>query len=278
MERGIVDSHQHFWKVGLFDYPWMNPGVEVLYRDYAPEDLEPLLEQCGVARTVLVQASNSVEETRWMLGLAEAYPRIAGVVGWVDLASPAAGRQLDELARNPKLKGVRHLVESEPDDAWLAREDVIAGLGEVAARGLTCDLLVHTRHLEHVVALAKRCPSLRMVVDHMAKPPIASGEIDAWASAIERVAAAPTIWCKLSGLVTEANLSAWTVENLRPCVERALAAFGPGRMLFGSDYPVCLRAASYGRVLEAFRTLLVGLAPGDRERIFSMNAVEFYGL
>jgi L-fuconolactonase len=199
-------------------------------------------------------------------------------VGWVDLASPDAGRQLDDLARNPNLKGVRHLVESEPDDAWLVRGDVMAGLGEVAARGLTFDLLVHTRHLEHVVALAQRCPDLRMVVDHMAKPPVRGGEVEAWRASIDRVARMPTIWCKLSGLVTEANLSSWTVDDLQPFVEHALDAFGPERMLFGSDYPVCLRAAGYARVLRAFRTLLADLGAGDRERIFSVNAVEFYNL
>jgi L-fuconolactonase len=277
MQDTVVDSHQHFWEVGRFEYPWMSPEVAVLYRDYTPADLEPLLREHGVGRTVLVQASNSVEETRWMLALADAHPFVAGVVGWVDLASPEAGRQLDDFARHPKFKGVRHLVESEPDD-WLAREDALGGMREVAARGLAFDLLVHTRHLRHVPALADRVPGLRMVVDHMAKPPIASGAIDEWADAIGRVADVPGVRCKLSGLVTEASHGGWAEGDLRPYVERALDLFGAGRMMFGSDYPVCLLAADYGRVLGAFRALLAGLGEEDRRRVFSENAEEFYGL
>ena len=278
MERRIVDAHQHFWKVGLFDYPWMSPEVEVLCRDYLPEDLEPLAEQCGVARTVLVQASNSLEETRWLLGLADAHPLVAGVVGWVDLESPDVGRQLDELAAHPKFKGVRHLVESEPADDWLVRRRVLDGLRELAARDVPYDLLVHTRHLEHVPAIADACPKLRMVVDHMAKPPIAAGRVDEWARELERAAEVETIHCKLSGLVTEADPRGWRVEDLRPYVEHALGCFGPERLIFGSDYPVCLRAASYGEVLDSFGSLLAGLGDRDRELVFGGNAARFYNL
>ncbi len=278
MARAIVDSHQHFWRVGLFDYPWMSPDLGVLYRDYLPDDLSPVLAECGVARTVIVQASDSVAETRWMLGLADENPFVAGVVGWVDLASRDVGRQLDDLSAHPMFKGVRHLVESEPDDDWLVRPSVLRGLRELASRDLTFDLLVHTRHLDHVPVIADECPGLRMVVDHLAKPPIATGEIDEWSRRIERVAAIESIHCKLSGLVTEADHAGWSVDDLRPYVEHAVECFGPRRLLFGSDFPVCLLAATYERVLSSFETLLDGLGESARECIFAGNATRFYRL
>jgi len=278
MEGHIVDSHQHFWQVGRFDYPWMSPEVGVLHRDYLPPALEPVLKGCGVARTVLVQASNSVEETRWMLGLADAHPFIAGVVGWVDLTGPEVGRQLDELTAHPKFKGVRHLVESEPADDWLARPDVLRALGVLASYGVSYDLLVHTRHLGHVKTVAEKCPGLSLVVDHMAKPPVARGEVEEWARELKGVAAYPNVRCKLSGLVTEADVTSWRAEDLRPFVERALEFFGPERLMFGSDWPVCLLAASYGQVLESFQSLLSGLSDEERGRIFARNAAEFYRL
>jgi L-fuconolactonase len=274
----IIDSHQHFWQVGHFDYPWMSSEVEVLYQDYLPSQLEPILKESGVGNTVLVQASNSLAETYWLLSLAERYPFIAGVVGWVDLKDPEMEQELEVLIANPKFKGVRHLVESEPADDWLVQPSVLKGLRELARHRVSYDLLVHTRHLKHVKTVAEACPNLRLVIDHMAKPPIASGEITEWASALKEVAAYPNTWCKLSGLVTEANLTSWTAEDLRPYVERALEFFGPKRIMFGSDWPVCLLAASYDHVVEAFQSLLAGLAEEDRSRIFGENAREFYRL
>ncbi|MCM3901195.1 MAG: amidohydrolase family protein [Pyrinomonadaceae bacterium] len=272
----IVDAHQHFWQVGHFDYPWMNPEVEVLYQDYLPSQVEPILKECDVAKSVLVQASNSLAETYWLLSLAERHPFIAGVVGWVDVRHPEMEQELEVLTANPKFKGVRHLVESEPADDWLIQPSVLKGLQVLEKHHVSYDLLVHTRHLKHVKTVAEACPSLRLVVDHMAKPPIASGEIADWASALKEVAAYPNVWCKLSGLVTEANWTSWTTEDLRPYVERALEFFGPKRMMFGSDGPVCLLAGSYAQVLEAFQWLLADLAEEDRNRIFSGNATVFY--
>ena len=279
MENRIVDSHQHFWQVGRFDYPWMSSDVEVLYRDYLPPALEPILKQNGVAQTVLVQASNSVEETRWMLKLADDYPFIAGVVGWVDLMSDEATRhQLEELTAHPKFKGVRHLVESEPSDDWLSQPQVLSGLRQLSRYGISYDLLVHTRHLKHVKTVAENCPELRLVIDHMAKPPVAGGEMDEWKREIREAANFPNIFCKLSGLVTEANWSEWQTEDLRPFVDYALEIFGPGRLMYGSDYPVCLLAASYERVLESFDSLLTALDDDDKSRIFGKNATQFYRL
>ena len=272
----IVDSHQHFWQVGRFDYPWMSPEVDVLCHDYLPEALDPVLKRNGVEKTILVQASNSLEETRWLLNLAERNSFIAGVVGWVDLTADGFADQLDEFTAHSKFKGVRHLVESEPQDDWLIQPTVRANLRILARRGIAYDLLVHTRHIKYATIMADSSPELRVVVDHMAKPPIGRGEIDDWSRALGEIASRPNVWCKLSGLVTEANRTSWRVEDLKPYVDRALEVFGRQRMMFGSDWPVCLLAASYDRVLESCEKLLAGLDERGRDRIFSRNALEFY--
>lgn len=274
----IIDSHQHFWQVGHFDYPWMRPDVGVLYQDYLPSQLEPILKECNVDQTILVQASNSLAETYWLLSLAERHPFIAGVVGWVDLGDPEIEQELEVLMANPKFKGVRHLVESEPSDDWLVQPTVVKGLQVLEKHQVSYDLLVHTRHLKHVKTVAEACPNLRLVIDHMAKPQIATGQIADWASALKEVAAYPNVWCKLSGLVTEANLISWTTEDLRPYVERALEFFGPKRMMFGSDWPVCLLAASYDQVLKSSQSLLAGATQEDKQWIFAGNAIELYNM
>jgi L-fucono-1,5-lactonase len=274
----IIDSHQHFWQVGRFDYPWMSSSLGVLYRDYLPNQLEPILAQNGVSKTVLVQASNSIEESRWLLSLTNEHPFIAGVVGWVDLGSDDIDRQLDELVSHPKFKGVRHLVESEPADDWLVQPQVLRGLKRLSSYGVSYDLLVHTRHLKYIQKVVDACPDLKLVIDHMAKPPIANGEIDTWRQELKQVAANEQINCKLSGLVTEANWTSWTKSDLRPYVDCALELFGSSRLLFGSDHPVCLLAASYELVLASFRELLNELSGDEQQRIFGSNAAEFYRL
>ena len=274
----ILDSHQHFWQVGRFDYPWMTPEVEVLCRDYLPPALVPMLERHQVGKTILVQASNSLEETRWLLKLAEQNSFIAAVVGWVDLTANGIVDQLDEFTSHSRFKGVRHLVESEPQDDWLTQPDVLANLRTLARRGVAYDLLVHTRHLQHALTVADSCPELRLVVDHLAKPPIARGEIDEWSRGMREFGSRPNVWCKLSGLVTEADWTSWRVADLKPYVDVALEVFGPRRMMFGSDWPVCLLAGSCDRVLEAAQSLLGELGEEDRRRIFAANAVEFYRL
>ena len=249
----------------------MSEVLGVLYRDYLPADLSPILQRHHITQTVLVQASNSIAESRWLLELAESHDFIGGVVGWVDLTDP-------EIPTHPKLKGVRHLVESEPDDDWLIQPAVLSGLQKVSEYGLSYDLLVHTRHLKHVPKVAETCPSLALVIDHLAKPPIARNEIDAWSRAFKPLANFPNIHCKLSGLVTEASWDSWRVDDLRPYVDCALESFGVDRMMFGSDYPVCLLAASYDRVLDAFFEILKDVNDADREKIFANNAAEFYRL
>ncbi len=266
----IVDAHQHFWEVGRFDYPWMTSDLGVLYHDYLPSG-----PQSGVEQIVVVQASNSVAESRWLLSLAESHDFIGGVVGWVDLASASIDDELAELTRDPKFKGVRHLVESEPADDWLVQPAVIAGLQRLAEYGLSYDLLVHTRHLRHARTVAERCPALRLVIDHLAKPPIAKHGFEEWAREFAPLAEYPNMYCKLSGLVTEADWNSWTTDDLRPYVEYAMELFGPRRLMFGSDHPVCLLAATYERVLESFQEIV-----GDEhsELIFRENARAFYRL
>ena len=269
----MIDSHQHFWQVGRFDYPWMSKDLGVLYRDYLPDDLKPILDQNSIEKTVLVQASNSVVESRWLLHLADSNNFIAGVVGWVDLTSSDI-----DLPVHPKFKGVRHLVESEPNDEWLIQPSVLSNLQKLSERGLSYDLLVHTRHLKHVPVVAEACPDLALVIDHLAKPPIARNEIKEWSRAFKPLATYPNIHCKLSGLVTEANWNSWQPDDLRPFVDCALEFFGPERMMFGSDYPVCLLASSYDRGLDSFLEVLQYLSDADREKIFSINATKFYRL
>ena len=256
----------------------MTPDVEVLCRDYLPWMLEPILHRNGVAQTVLVQASNSLEETLWLLELADENSFIAGVVGWIDLQNEETARQLDALTTRSKLKGIRHLVESEAADNWLTQASVVRGLCELGKRGLTYDLLVHPRHLKYAMQVVAQCPDTQFVIDHIAKPPIKSGGIGAWARELKPLAAFPNVSCKLSGLVTEANWSNWRIEDFKPCVETALEYFGPERMIFGSDWPVCFLAATYEQVLDAVQRLLAHLNEDERRRIFSANAVEFFRL
>jgi L-fuconolactonase len=274
----IIDSHQHFWQVGQFDYPWMTRDLGVLYRDYLPGELAPILKENGVDKTVLVQASNSVNESRWLLQLADENRFIAGVVGWVDLMSPIIDSQLQELSAHPKFKGVRHLVESETQDDWLVQPEVLSGLRRLSSYRLSYDLLVHTRHLKHVSKVAEACPELALVIDHLAKPPIAKNEIKEWSLAMEPLARYPNLHCKLSGLVTEADWTTWQTNDLRPFVDCTLELFGSDRLMFGSDYPVCLLAAPYNRVLESFQEILEGLSDTEREKVFSQNAAQFYRL
>ena len=274
----LIDSHQHFWQVGRFPYPWLTPELGVLYRDYLPPELEPLLSRNQVEKTVLVQASNSIEETHWFLSLADQYPFIAGVVGWVDLGNPEVERQLETLAAYKKFKGVRHLVESEPVDDWLIQPAVLRGLKALATFDLSYDLLVHTRHLKYISQVVEVCASSRFVIDHLAKPPIKNGELNEWAAAIKPLANYRNLYCKLSGLVTEADHRSWTVTDLQPYVEIALEYFGPERLMFGSDYPVCLLAASYDQVVQSAQELVAQLNPPDQAKIFRLNATEFYRL
>jgi L-fuconolactonase len=273
-----IDAHQHFWDIHRFQYPWMPPGESPLRRNYVPQDLEPILKRNRFAGSVVVQANTIIEETLWLLELASEHEFVRGIVGWVDLTDPRVGATLDEFQRHAKFKGVRHLVHDEPDVNWLLRAEVIAGLRELARREIPYDLLLRPQHLKIVPGVAEKVPGLRMVVDHIAKPPIASGRMDDWAEDMATVAKIPNVYCKLSGMITEADPRGWKAEHLQPYVAHVLKLFGPERLMFGSDWPVCTLAGSWKEVLAAF-TQAIGPQPIEvREKLLGGTADRFYRL
>lgn len=277
-----IDAHQHFWRLDQprpFDYAWLDaPPLAPIRRDYLPEHLEPQLAAAGVDRTVFVQTQHHLDENRWALELAARNPFIAGVVGWVDLASPECERQLLEFKSHPKFVGVRHVTQDEPDDDFIVREPVLRGLQVLERHDVPFDLLFYVKHLRHVPALAARLPRLRMAIDHLSKPHIKERRLDDWLPHFEAAARFPNVYCKLSGMITEADWRRWTAEDLKPYVGAALECFGPERLMFGSDWPVCELAGTYGQVHRALVDALGPLSPGERARIFGETAREFYRL
>jgi L-fuconolactonase len=276
MSIPIVDAHQHFWDVERFHYPWITPQIDVLRRAFLPEHLKPILAKAGVDRTILVQALHSLAESRWLLELASANEFIAGVVVWVDLTSSSLGRDLDEIQVHPKFKGVRHDIEDEPDEKWMIRKDVLLGLTEIECRGIPFDLLVRPRHLKYIPILRASCPRLKLVVDHIAKPAIARGEMDPWARDLELVARLPNVCCKLSGMITEASWESWKPDDLKPFVEHVVRQFGYSRLMFGSDWPVCTLAGSYQQAMAALRHVLGSLSDADATKVWGGSAIDFY--
>jgi L-fuconolactonase len=275
----IIDSHQHFWQLGRFDYGWLDePQHAPIRRDFLPGDLAPLIKDVGVDRTVFVQTQHNVEENRWVLKLAEEHPWIVGVVGWVDLASPKCEEQLLEFKDHPKFVGIRHIVQGEPDDDFIIRDNVMRGLAVLEKHRMPYDLLFFVQHLRHAPTIAKRFPNLPLVIDHLSKPKIKDGLIDDWRKDLKAAAAYPNVWCKLSGMVTEADWKRWKPADLKPYVETALECFGPNRCMFGSDWPVCELAGTYRQVYDALVEVLGPISDSERERIFAGSAIEFYGL
>lgn len=261
----IVDAHQHFWDPSRADYPWMTGDAAALRRRYGPDDLAPLLAEHGVDGTVVVQARASLDETHELLELAAATPFVLGVVGWVDLTGEDVAEVLADLGDG--LAGVRHQVHDEPDPAWLLREEVQRGLAAVAEAGLAYDLLVRTAELPAALEAARRLPELRFVLDHVAKPPLRDGDLDAWARGVAALAVRPNVTCKLSGLFTEAEPG----TDLVPVVERALDWFGPDRCMFGSDWPVCTLAAGYGDTIELVRSAGEAVLAGTAVRTYRLQ-------
>lgn len=276
----ILDAHQHFWQRSQpFDYRWLDsPPLARIRRDYLPADLEPLIRAAGVDRTLFVQTQHNVAENRWAMALADRHDWIAGVVGWVDLTSPDCERQLLEFRAHRKFVGVRHITQDEPDDDFIVRDDVLRGLKVLEKHRVPFDLLFHVRHLPHAATLAARLPDLPLVIDHLAKPGIKDGRTDGWLEPLRAAARFPNVFCKLSGLITEADWQTWRPADLRPYVQSALDAFGPSRCLFGSDWPVCELAGSYRQVLDALLEVLGPISADERAAVLGGTASRFYGI
>ncbi|MBC6468299.1 amidohydrolase family protein [Actinomadura alba] len=278
----FVDAHHHVWDLSVRDQDWITgERLAPLRRDFSLDDLRPEATAAGVTATVLVQTITVAAETPEFLALAAADDLVAGVVGWVDLTAPDVADALAALREAPGggyLAGIRHQVQGEPDQDWLCRPDVRRGLRAVAGAGLAYDLLTLPHQLPAAVRTATVLPELTFVVDHLSKPPIASGELEPWAGRMRELARLPNVMCKLSGLVTEADWGRWDIGDLRPYADVVLDAFGPRRLMFGSDWPVCLLAAPYDRVVEAGRELTAQLSAAEREAVFGGTAVRAYGL
>lgn len=273
-----IDAHQHFWNPARGDYGWMQKGDPVLDRPYGPQDLAGHLAEHGIEKTVLVQAAATVNETEYMLGLADATPHIAGVVGWIDFERAEDRAVLQRLAAHPKFLGVRPMIQDIADASWMLRKDIQWAFEAVTDLDLCFDALGFPRHLENFNTLLRRYPDMRVVIDHCMKPQIGDGMggFDHWAEGMSRLAETGA-YAKFSGLVTEAEED-WTVEDLRPYAAHVFAAFGPARIMWGSDWPVVRLRCEYGRWRAAAEELTSGLSVADKARVFGGTAAEFYRL
>jgi L-fuconolactonase len=272
-----IDAHQHFWIYNQREYDWIDETMASIRRDFLPADLRPELEDTGFAGSVVVQVRQTLEETRWLLELAEDNPFILGVVGWVDLRSPRLYQDLQSFAGKSKLVGIRHIVQSEPDD-FLLDAGFLRGISVLQEFDLAYDLLIYTKHLPLAAEFVKRFPRQRFVLDHLAKPPIRSRAIDLWARGMRELASFPNLHAKVSGLVTEADWRGWKPEDLRPYLDVAFESFGAKRLMIGSDWPVCTVAASYGQVVNLVKDYMSSYTAEDREAVFGGNAANFWRL
>jgi L-fucono-1,5-lactonase len=273
-----IDAHQHFWEYSPEQYGWISDTMAILKRDFLPADLKPLLGAEGFEGSIAVQARQDTEETKWLLKLAEENDFIKGVVGWVDLCSADVGAELERLAGQAKFVGVRHVLQDEPDDGFMLRRDFRRGIGMLAQHRLTYDLLLYPRHLPVAVRLVREFPDQQFVLDHIAKPLIADGLVEPWDRDIRELAEFDNVWCKLSGMVTEAGWGDWSKEDFRPYLDVVMEAFGPERLMIGSDWPVCMLSAEYTKTMEIVQDYISDLDPGQQEGILGENSAKFYGL
>jgi L-fuconolactonase len=273
-----IDSHQHFWRYNPQRDTWITDEMSVLKRDFMPEDLLPELQTNEIDGCVAVQADQSEQETQFLLRLADQHPEIKGVVGWVNLCVPEVGERLAYFSQFDKLRGVRHIVQSEPDDRYMLRREFCNGIGCLKEFALTYDILIHPKQLSAAIELVARFPEQRFVIDHIAKPEIRGGEPGDWAVQMRIIATSPNVYCKLSGLITEADWANWRSEHFEPYLDIVFQAFSSERLMFGSDWPVCLLAGRYEDTRKVIESYVRGLAPAEREAIFGLNAAAFYGL
>jgi L-fuconolactonase len=273
-----IDAHQHFWIYDPREYGWIDDSIASLRRDFLPGDLKPELEGSGFGGAVAVQARQTLEETRWLLELAASAPYVRGVVGWVDLRSPQVRSHLEAFAGNPKLVGIRHIVQSEPDDRFLLQPDFLQGIAVLGEFDLAYDILIYPKHLPVAAEFVHRFPGQRFVLDHLAKPPIKSGEVHSWARGIRDLSSSPNVFCKLSGLVTEADWHQWKREHFTPYLDTAFQCFGPERLMIGSDWPVCTVAASYAQTIDLVKNYLSQYGQEVHEAVLGRNAARFWRL
>jgi L-fuconolactonase len=272
-----LDSHQHFWSFDEREYDWIDERMSRIRRDFAPSDLEPLLRRNGFDGSIAVQVRQTLSETSYLLELAGKHELIRGVVGWVDLRSPDVRSALERFSLNPRFRGVRHVVQAEPDTRFLLREDFLRGVALLRDFDLAYDILVYHHHLPAVIEFVERLPDQRLVLDHIGKPAIARGEIEPWASAIRKLGRRENLYCKVSGMVTEADWSAWKKSDFTLYLETVLEAFGSKRLVFGSDWPVSTLAASYEEVVGIVDDFFSTLSTEEKDAVFGGNAVELYG-
>jgi L-fuconolactonase len=274
----ILDSHHHFWKYDPVEYGWIDDAMKAIRKDFLPEDLEKEIKAAGVDGVVSVQARQTADETEWLLGFAGRHDFIKGVVGWVDLLSPAAAADLERLAACTKLKGVRHVVQSEPDDQFILRDDFNRGVSPLKSLGLRYDILIFERHLPQTIKFVDRHPDQVFILDHIAKPKIKANQLSPWRQNIRELSRRENVYCKVSGLVTEADFTSWTEAQLWPYFDIVLEAFKPRRLMFGSDWPVCLVACDYERWLRLVEHWTADLSKDEQKWILGDTAIEAYGL
>jgi L-fuconolactonase len=273
-----IDSHQHFWIYNSLEYDWIDGSMSAIRRDFLPVHLTQELTKFGFDGSVVVQARQSIEETEWLLGLADANPMIKGVVGWVDLQSLGLIHQLRKYAAHPKFVGVRHVVQGEPEDDFILGNDFNRGVSLLKEFGLTYDILVFPKHLPYAVKFVEMHPEVTFVLDHIAKPFIKAGTITPWEEDIARLSQFPNVYCKVSGMVTEADWNNWKTEDFKPYLETIFNGFGPDRIMIGSDWPACLVAGDYSRVMSIVLDYISAFSEMDKNKILGMNAIKAYKL
>jgi L-fuconolactonase len=274
----IIDAHHHLWNYDPVEYEWIGPEMAAIRRSFLPEDLNAMLGANGVRGAVAVQARQTLEETRWLLDLARTHDRMAGVVGWAPLIDAGVEATLERFATDRKLKGVRHILQAEADDRFMLREDFNRGIGLLRSFGLVYDILIYERHLPQAIEFVDRHPEQVFVLDHIAKPRIAVGEISPWKERIADLGKRQNVFCKFSGVVTEADWKRWDAGSIRPYWDAVLESFGPSRMMFGSDWPVLLVASSYEHWMETVRGFTSELTSAEQSRIWGETATAVYGL
>lgn len=273
-----IDAHQHFWNYSPVKDAWIADDMKVIQRDFLPQDLLPALQQQGIDGCIAVQADQSEQETLFLLDLANKFDFIKGVVGWVDLRAANIAASLKHFSKFPKLKGFRHIVQGEAEDDFLLRKDFCRGIDLLSEYNFTYDILIYPRHLKYATEFVRRFPQQPFVIDHLAKPFIKDKKIDDWRKDIEEIAQADNVYCKLSGMVTEADWKGWKEDDFKLYIDTVVENFGPGRIMFGSDWPVCLIAADYAQVCDILESHTDYLSDVSKERLWGTNAERFYKL